>query len=230
MRFCSTCVSVFILCLTSIFAPSEEKNSTQLVQDQRGGLPIMEIGNPVLRQHARPLTMQEITSPAIQNLIQDMKATMKAEQGVGLAAPQVGKSIQLILIEDMDHSFLTHEQLAERDRYEVPFHVVINPRLYFEGDETAQFFEGCVSVPGFMAIVPRAKFVRVECLNEKGEPVEIRAHGWYARILQHEIDHLNGILYIDRALLPTLMTRDEYIKLWKDKSIKEILDGLGVNS
>jgi peptide deformylase len=81
-----------------------------------------------------------------------------------------------------------------------------------------------------MGIVPRAKSVRVECLNEKAEPVVIQATGWYARILQHETDHLNSTLYIDRALLPTLMTEQNYVKLWKQKSTKEILNSLMPNT
>ncbi len=152
-----------------------------------------------------------------------MKATMRAAPGVGLAAPQIGKSLQLAVIEDMDHSHLNAEQLAVRNRYPVPFHVIINPRLYIEeSTNIPEFFEGCLSVPEFVGVVPRAESVRVECLNERGEPVVIQAKGWYARILQHEIDHLNGTLYIDKAQLPTLMTTENYVKLHKDKNVKEI--------
>jgi peptide deformylase len=124
----------------------------------------------------------------------------------------------------MEHSFLTPEQLAERDRRKVPFHVVINPTLIVEESETASFFEGCLSVPGYLGIVPRAKAVRVECLNEKGEPVVICAKGWHARILQHEIDHLNGTLYIDKAFKETVMTEENYDRLWKGKPIQEVCD------
>ena len=186
-------------------------------------LDIVQVGHPVLRQRARELSVEEILSPEIQNLIETMTATMKAAPGVGLAAPQIGRSIQLVVIEDMDQRHLTAEQIAERDRYPVPFHVIINPRMYLEdSDDQAEFFEGCLSVPEFLGVVSRAKSVRVECLNERAEPVVIQAKGWYARILQHEIDHLNGILYIDKAQLPTLMTGENYVKLHKSKSIKEI--------
>jgi peptide deformylase len=186
-------------------------------------LDIVQIGHPVLRQVARELSVEEILSPEIQNLIEEMKATMRAAQGVGLAAPQIGKGLQLAVIEDMDHSHLNAEQLAIRDRYQVPFHVIINPRLYIEElTDNAEFFEGCLSIPEFVGIVPRAKSLRIECLNERGEPIVIQAKGWYARILQHEIDHLNGTLYIDKAQAPTLMTTENYIKLYKDKSIQEI--------
>ena len=185
-------------------------------------LDIVEVGDQTLRQVARELSIEEILSPEIQNLIQEMTDAMRAAPGVGLAAPQIGKSIQLVVIEDMDQSHLTPEQIVERDRYKVPFHVIINPRIYLDETEKVSFFEGCLSVPQFVGIVPRAKSVRVECLNEKAEPVVIHAKGWYARILQHEIDHLHATLYIDRALLPTLMTEENYVKIWKGKNVKEV--------
>lgn len=186
-------------------------------------LDIVQVGDPVLRQVARELSLKEIASPEIQDLIEMMKATMRAAPGVGLAAPQIGKSLQLVVIEDMDQSHLNAKQLAERNRYLVPFHVIINPRMCIEeATKKFEFFEGCLSIPEFVAVVPRAEAVRVECLNERGEPVVIQAKGWYARILQHEIDHLNGILYIDKAKLPTLMTSENYVKLYKDKSVEEI--------
>jgi peptide deformylase len=186
-------------------------------------LDIVEVGHPVLRQIAKELSVEEILSPEIQDLIQTMKATMRAAPGVGLAAPQIGKALQIVVIEDMDHSHLTAQQLTERNRYKVPFHVLINPKLYIEESaEERTFFEGCLSVPKFVGAVPRAESVIVEGLNERGEPVVIHANGWYARILQHEIDHLNGTLYIDKAHLSTLVTMENYIKLHKDKSVKQI--------
>ncbi len=189
-------------------------------------LKIVQIGDPVLRQVARALSQEEILSPRIQKLIQDMKETMRSAPGVGLAAPQIGESIQLAVIEDMDQSALSKAQIEERERYPVPFHVIINPSLYIEEEEVNLFFEGCLSVPVFTAVVPRAKSVRVECLNEKGEPQTIHAKGWYARILQHEIDHLNGYLMCDRAYLQTLSTTDNFIHLWRTKPVQEVLDTL----
>lgn len=180
-----------------------------------GGLEIVQMGHPVLRQIARNLSKEEILSSKIQELIQKMQATMRAAPGIGLAAPQIGEPLQLAVIEDMDHGHLTAEMLKERDRHKVPFHVIINPKLFIEDAETAEFFEGCLSIPEFLAVVPRAKAIRVECLNEKAEPVVIHAKGWYARILQHEIDHLNGILYLDRADSSTIMTQTVYNKSLK---------------
>ncbi len=187
-------------------------------------LKVVQAGEPVLRQQARTLSREEILSSSFQDLIKTMKDTMRDAPGVGLAAPQVGLPIQLIVIEDpIDyHSHLTLEQLAERDRSEVPFHVIINPKIFIEKEELIEFFEGCLSVPELIGVVPRAAAVRVECLNEKAEPIVIQAKGWYARILQHEIDHLHGILYLDRVKTKTLTTAENFNEFWKAKSIAEI--------
>jgi peptide deformylase len=163
-------------------------------------LEIVQTGNPVLRKVARTLSIDEIKSPATQELITHMRDTMRAAPGVGLAAPQIGESIQLAVIEDRSDYLkdVSAEQLAALQRSPVDFHVIINPKLMLVGDTTVDFFEGCLSVAGFVAVVSRSTSVRVECLNEHAEPITINAQGWYARILQHEIDHLNGTLYIDR--------------------------------
>jgi peptide deformylase len=169
---------------------------------------IVQTGDPVLRQQSRLLTREEIASPQIQELIELMRETMREAPGVGLAAPQIGESIQLAVIEDRAEYLadLSAEQLAKSQRSPVPFHVIINPKLTVLDNESIEFFEGCLSVEGFSAAVDRALNVRVECLNERGEEVTIDAHGWYARILQHEIDHLNGMLYIDRMKTRTFTT------------------------
>ena len=130
-------------------------------------LKVWQAGDPVLRRNARPLTVDEILSPQTQDLIDWMRETMHDAPGVGLAAPQVGMPLQLAVIEDSAELIqsLSAAQIAERARRPVPFHVVINPKLTVQGDETAEFFEGCLSIAGMMAIVTRAKRVRVECLN-----------------------------------------------------------------
>jgi peptide deformylase len=157
-------------------------------------LKIVQAGDPVLRKQSRPLTKEEITSPSIQQLIELMRDTMRAAPGVGLAAPQIGESIQLAVIEDREEYIadLPADQLSERQRSPILFHVIINPKIYFLDKPSIEFFEGCLSVAGFQAVVARALNVRVECLNERGEQITINAQGWYARILQHEIDHLIG--------------------------------------
>jgi peptide deformylase len=161
---------------------------------------IVQVGDPVLRQRARELSREELAAPATQELIIRMRDTMREAPGVGLAAPQIGESLQLVVIEDPPQlqAGLTPAQLAERERAAVPFHVLVNPRLIVEGPDRVAAYEGCLSFASFMMIVPRWRQVRVEALDEHGDPVVVTATGWYARILQHEIDHLNGTLYIDR--------------------------------
>jgi len=187
-------------------------------------LTIVQAGEPVLRKAARPLRPNEIRSREIRDLIQEMKEAMYGAPGVGLAAPQIGRGIQLAVIEDRQEYIKdwTPEQLAERERKVVPFHVIINPKITLLGDERIEFFEGCLSLGHLLALVPRARKVRVECVDETGDAKVIEASGWYARILQHEIDHLGGAMYVDRMHPRTLMTVDNYTKHWKDKAMAEI--------
>jgi peptide deformylase len=187
-------------------------------------LQIVQAGHPVLRQEARPLTPAEIAGKEIQKLIESMRKTMYDATGVGLAAPQVGLSLQLAVIEDRAeyHKDVTEEQFRERERRPVPFHAIINPRITKKSDDTVEFFEGCLSLAGFSALVPRARTVRVEFLNERGVKETLEASGWYARILQHEIDHLNGTLYIDRMHSRTFASLDNWNEFWKGKPISEI--------
>jgi len=190
-------------------------------------LKIRQAGELVLRQKSRPLAVEDIGSPYVQVLIESMRETMHDAPGVGLAAPQIGIPLQLVVIEDTVEAIqrLSPEQAAERERRPVPFQVLINPILtILEG--TAEFFEGCLSVAGFTAIVPRATKVHVEAFNENAERVIIDAAGWYARILQHEIDHLGGVLYIDRMNPRSFATQDNYFRIWKDKSIPQVTQAL----
>ena len=188
-------------------------------------LKIVQAGDPVLRKQSRALTKDEIRSPSIQLLIEWMRDTMREAPGVGLAAPQIGKSIQLAVIEDRADYLnrFSADELEETQRAAIPFHVIINPKLTFLDKTSAKFFEGCLSVAGYQAVVDRALNVRVECLNERGEEVILKAKGWYARILQHEIDHLNGTLYIDRMKTRTLTTSDNMLRFWNNQSIEQVL-------
>jgi peptide deformylase len=190
---------------------------------------ICQAGEMVLRQPSRPLTPEEIVSAAMQDLIASMFETMRAAPGVGLAAPQIGVPLQLAVIEDLQEFIdkLPPEHSAERLRSAVAPHVIVNPRLTIVGAEKVEFFEGCLSLSGFTAIVPRALEVRVDCLNERAEPVTIHARGWYARILQHEIDHLYGTLYIDRMLTRSFMAREKFESQWKDMPVAEFRRLLG---
>jgi peptide deformylase len=183
-------------------------------------LAIVQAGDPVLRRRARPLRPNEVRSREVRELIEQMRETMHAAPGVGLAAPQVGQGIQLAVIEDRPEYTRewTPQHLAERERRPVPFHVIINPKITWMSEERVEFFEGCLSLQDLMALTPRARSVRVECLNEKGEPSVIEAAGWYARILQHEIDHLYGAMYVDHMYSRTLMTVANFTSHWKDKT------------
>jgi peptide deformylase len=188
-------------------------------------LEIVQAGAPVLRAKARSLSPDEIRSAAVQQLIDLMRETMHAAPGVGLAAPQIGQPLRLAVIEDQ----VTR---AESERTPVPFHVIVNPELRFRGEPAPRlidFFEGCLSVDGYQAIVPRARDVTVTALDHRGEAITIDASGWYARILQHEIDHLNGVLYIDRMYTRTFSTGDNLGAHWAGQPPAEILATLGVH-
>ena len=191
-------------------------------------LKILQAGEPVLRTQARPLTRQEISTDEIQRLIQDMRETMHDAPGVGLAAPQVGLPLQLTVIEDREDFLkaIPPAELEEKERRPVPFHVLINPQIELVGDATVQFFEGCLSLSGFSALVPRSRQVRVTYLDEHAEQKSILATGWYARILQHEIDHLHGTLYIDKMRPRTFASFENFGRHWKTKTISEVVEEL----
>jgi peptide deformylase len=185
---------------------------------------IVQVGETVLRGQSRFLDRNEIGSSQIQDLIARMRDTMRKAPGVGLAAPQIGVPLSMAVIEDKPEytKDLSPAILTARGRKPVPFHVIINPVLTIQPGATIEFYEGCLSLAGFTAIVPRSLEVRVECFDQHGEPQIIEASGWYARILQHEIDHLNGTLYIDRMLPRSFSSLENHAKNYKDKSIEQI--------
>jgi peptide deformylase len=191
---------------------------------------IVQLGDPALRRPARPLTAAEIASPALATLIADMRATMRAAPGVGLAAPQIGLGLQLAVIEDPPDlvAQIPDADRAARERSAVPFHVVINPTLTVLGDEVVEAYEGCLSFAGFVMVVARARRVRVEALDEHGQPFVRDATGWYARILQHECDHLRGVVCCDRMDARTLACSSNHARFWKGRSIEEVRAALAV--
>ena len=193
-------------------------------------LKIVQAGEPVLRQRARELTPEEVSSPEVKSLIVLMRETMRDTPGVGLAAPQVGVGLRVIVVEDRPEyqAGLSAEDLAARERKPVDFHVLINPRLVVEDATPTEFHEGCLSVSGYTALVSRARGVRVEALDEKGSPVSISARGWYARILQHEVDHLDGTLYLDRMETRSFATLDNHRRHWAGRSTAEVRKALGL--
>lgn len=191
-------------------------------------LKLLQAGEPVLRIPAQPLSMETLASREISRLIDDMRETLRDAPGVGLAAPQVGMPLQLAIIEDRPEysKDIAPEILAERERVPVPFHVIINPVIKPIGKAKAEFFEGCLSLEGFTALVPRYRQVHVSCLDETGQTRTIEASGWYARILQHEIDHLNGALYIDHMRSRSFCTLQNFTRHWKGQSPAELIDQL----
>ncbi len=209
---------------------------------RKKGLEIVQVGDPVLRQAARALTAEEIRSRQTRQLIERMRQAMYDAPGVGLAAPQIGLSLQIAVIEDREEYLedISDTQLTERERRPIPFQVLINPVIMGEthaghgsggvqesaskrvSGESVIFYEGCLSLAGFTALVPRARRVRVSCLDEHGKRKTIEASGWYARILQHEIDHLNGRLYIDRMDGRSFTSLDNFGRFWKGQPIEEI--------
>lgn len=182
-------------------------------------LKIVQAGETVLRERAQPLSAKQLASRETQELIEWMRETMNDAPGVGLAAPQVGIALQLAVIEDKPEYTrdAPPEFLKERERAPVPFHVIVNPEIELDAGAPLEFFEGCLSVAGFTAVVARARRVQVRCLDHRGKSRIIQASGWYARILQHEIDHLAGTLYIDRMQSRTFMNVDNYNRYWKNK-------------
>jgi peptide deformylase len=195
-------------------------------------LKIVQAGEPVLRQTARPLTAEQIGMVETQQLIGWMRDTMRDAPGVGLAAPQVGLPIQLAVIEDRPEytQDLPPEHLALRERQSVPFHVLINPQIISQSEDQVEFFEGCLSLAGFSALVKRSRTVAVEYWDEHGQARRIEATGWYARILQHEIDHLSGRLYIDRMESRSFMSLENLNRHWKDLPIQTVRQRLGLEA
>ena len=191
-------------------------------------LKIVQAGDAVLRSQARQLSVEEVRSKEIQQLIEWMRHTMYDAPGVGLAAPQVGLPFQLAVIEDKREYMqdIPIETLKERERQPVPFHVIVNPRITSYGSHVVTFFEGCLSLNGFVALVPRSSQLTIECLDHRGEQQTIQTSGWHARILQHEIDHLTGELYIDRMVSRSFSTVESFNRNWKAKTIAEVQQSL----
>lgn len=185
---------------------------------------IVQTGDPVLRRPAQPLRAEEIPSPFVQELIVSMRHTMHAAPGVGLAGPQVGESLQVVVMEDAGGppDTMSAARRDELGRDLLPFTVLINPVVEPAGDDSEEFFEGCLSVSRFMAVVRRCRAVTVEALDERGEPIRLQLEGWPARIAQHEADHLAGTLYIDRCDTRTFTTLPNLGRWWKSRPAAEI--------
>jgi peptide deformylase len=166
--------------------------------------PIITLPDPILRRKARPVTRFD---DELQTLIEDMIDTMRAAPGVGLAAPQVGVSERVIVVEYV-------EEEEDEDAPKKLF-VMVNPEIKTASGETEEGIEGCLSVPGWQGEVERALAVTVKGQSRRGQPMKVKAKGWLARIFQHEIDHINGVVFIDRAT-----------KVWKPQPEQPPLDNV----
>ncbi|MET9258845.1 peptide deformylase [Amycolatopsis sp. NPDC004079] len=190
--------------------------------------PIVQAGDPVLRAAARPYD-GELSDGMFPALIEGMKETMRAAPGVGLAAPQIGLSVRIAVVEDgaRERPGVAESTLATRGIAPLPFRVLVNPTYTRVGDETAAFFEGCLSVRGWQAVVARALRIRLRGSDETGAALDEELSGWPARIVQHETDHLHGILYLDRAELRSLSTHEAVARRWTQPTPADAARELG---
>ncbi|KAH6756651.1 peptide deformylase 1A [Perilla frutescens var. hirtella] len=169
---------------------------------------IVKAGDPVLHEPAQEVQADEIGSERIQKIIDDMVKVMRNAPGVGLAAPQIGIPLRIIVLEDTIEymRYTTKEEIKAQDRQPFDLLVMINPKLKKKGNQSAFFFEGCLSVDGFRAIVERHLEVEVTGFDRYGQAIKVDASGWQARIFQHECDHLDGTLYVDKMVPRTFRT------------------------
>lgn len=152
---------------------------------------IVTFPDPFLRLKSKPVKKFD---KELQTLIDDMFETMYNEPGVGLAAPQIGESIRLVVV---DYTEETEDEEAPKPKPKR--YILVNPEIFEKSDEMVEGIEGCLSVPGLIGKVDRHEKITVKALTRHGKPQKVMAEGWMARIIQHEMDHLDGILYIDRA-------------------------------
>ena len=173
---------------------------------------ILKLGNPILRRKAKEVSKEEILSENIQNLIDDMWNVMEKAGGIGLAAPQIGISIQLAVIK-LESSSDRYENLEDSEEF-----IIFNPELEVINPEKQGFWEGCLSVPGLRGYVKRPKKLKISYLNEKAEKKVVIVEDFLATVFQHELDHLFGYLYVDRLdSTKDLVFEDELVNITKDK-------------
>jgi peptide deformylase len=186
--------------------------------------PIVQAGHPVLRQVAVPFDGQ-LDAAELAQLIDLMRSVMHKAPGVGLAAPQLGIPLQVAVLEDQFE--VDPDVAAARGREPLPFFAMLNPSYRPLGSSTAAFYEGCLSVNGLQAAVSRPASVRLDFTAPDGSRQEREFNGWQARIVQHETEHLHGILYLDRAELRSLTTNAEYAARWAQPDIRHAQQELG---
>ncbi|OQD53183.1 peptide deformylase [Streptomyces phaeoluteigriseus] len=203
-------------------APLAERVEELLAVD--GPLPIVAAGDPVLRTGTVRYDGQ--LGPALlARFVEALRVTMRAAPGVGLAAPQVGVELRIAVIEDP--APVPEEVRVARGRVPQPFRVLVNPAYEPVGSGRAAFFEGCLSVPGWQAVVARPVEVRLTGEDEGGRALDEVFGGWPARIVQHETDHLDGLLYLDRAELRSLSANETAARRWAQPTPEEAARALG---
>ena len=192
-------------------------------------LPIVQCGDPVLRRVADPVEPSALHTPQLGHLIAQMRTTMELAPGVGLAAPQVGVSLQVAVLQDGPQQWghLSDDDRADRERKYLPFTVLVNPTMQAIDDDRISFYEGCLSVPGLTGVVARHRAVRVEALDQFGQLIDHVFSGWAARIVQHEVDHLRGHLYLDQVEPRSLSTFDNYTNRWAGRPTRDAAAALG---
>jgi peptide deformylase len=193
-------------------------------------MPITQAGDPILRRPARPIATGNIRSTETRRLIEALHHVLSETSGVGLAAPQIGVGLRAVVIQDrLEYlAAIPPERLVELDRAPIQPYALINPRLELLGGRTRTFFEGCLSVDGYRALVARHDTVRVQYCTPDGELRTENRTGWHARILQHELDHLDGVLYVDRMLSRSFMTVAKY-EHWMHQPTDAVLAAFGID-
>jgi peptide deformylase len=192
-------------------------------------LKLYQAGQPILRKKAKTVTKEQLQSKHTQEVIDFMIATLHDAPGVGLAAPQVGEDLRIIIINDQAkyHKQVPKEVLKEQGRKPIPLKVLVNPELEIVDNKKELWFEGCLSVDGYTAVVPRARAVTVKALDRNGKQITYSAKDWHARILQHELDHLKGVLYIDNMKLNSFMNLKNFNMLWREAGKTKIEKNYG---
>ena len=210
--------------------PQDQADQSPDQGEQPALLPIVQVGEPVLRSRGADVREDELEALAAH--IPVMVATMRAAPGVGLAAPQVGDSRRYAVVEDRS-SYIDAMPDGEADRLErraLELGTIINPRYEPVGERMVMHFEGCLSLDGYRALVARHHTVRVNWTDLTGNSHEEILSGWQARIFQHEIDHLDGILYIDRMEPRSFMSNRNWARHWMEQSEDEVCQALGISS
>ncbi|GAA1964601.1 peptide deformylase [Amycolatopsis minnesotensis] len=190
--------------------------------------PIVSAGDPVLRQQTQPYEGQ-LSGARFTGLIELMRTTMREAPGVGLAAPQIGVPLRVAVVEDPAtlRPGTSAESLRVRRRVPQPFRVLVNPHYTATDPGAASFFEGCLSVPGWQAVTARYERVHLLGQDEHGRELDEEVEGWPARIVQHETDHLDGVLYLDRAEIRSLSTTAHVLDRWADPVPENAARALG---